>query len=57
MSLYESASGARMHASYYRPGGTRSMWYDELKLEILEFANNFSEKLSHMSSALNENII
>lgn len=57
MFLYEHVSGARMHASYYRPGKTRAYWFDETKKEMITFLNSFSEKLSLITNSLSENLI
>lgn len=57
MYLYEQVSGARMHASYYRPGRFSVFWYEKTKLAMLDFLNNFFTKLTHITSALNENLI
>lgn len=57
MFFYEHVSGARMHASYYRPGQTYAFWYDDMKSKLLVFLNTFAEKLTLITHSLNENLI
>lgn len=57
MEFYERVSGARMHASYFRPGG---VLYDlplGLLNDIFLFINQFKVKLLEIQEILNENRI
>lgn len=57
MEFYERVSGARMHASYIRPGGV----YQDLPLNFLEdlfqFINNFSFRIDEFEELLSNNRI
>lgn len=57
MYFYEKVSGARMHASYIRPGGV----HEDIPLNLLDelyyFIKGFSSKLDSMEYLLTENRI
>jgi len=57
MEFYESVSGARLHASYIRPGGV----YLDLPLNMLnliyKFIKDFSKRIDEMEELLSENRI
>lgn len=57
MGFYEKASGSRMHANYFRPGGVAQ----DLPLELLEeidgFCERFPQVLDDIESLLTENRI
>jgi len=57
MEFYERVSGARMHASYFRPGGV----YKDLPINFLEdvfqFINKFAIRLDEFEELLSGNRI
>jgi len=57
MEFYERVSGARMHASYFRPGGV----YQDLPINFLEdvfqFINKFAIRLDEFEELLSGNRI
>lgn len=57
MEFYERVSGARMHASYIRPGGV----FQDLPLNLLNdiyiFISNFSSRIDELEELLTENRI
>jgi len=57
MEFYERVSGARMHASYIRPGGL----HQDLPLNFLEdlyqFLTKFSKRLDEFEELLSNNRI
>jgi NADH dehydrogenase (ubiquinone) Fe-S protein 2 len=57
MEFYERVSGARMHASYFRPGGVYSDIPLGLLFDIYIFIEQFSNKLIEIEEMLNENRI
>ena len=57
MEFYERVSGARMHASYFRPGGVYSDIPLGLIFDIYIFIEQFSNKLTEIEEMLNENRI
>lgn len=57
MEFYERISGARMHASYFRPGGVYSDLPVGLLSDIFLFINQFKIKLLEIEEMLNENRI
>ncbi len=57
MSFYEQASGSRMHAAYFRPGGVASDINDDLLNQIDEFTLTFPKVLTDVETLLNENRI
>ena len=57
MTYYERASGSRMHAAYFRPGGVAIDVPDDLLNDIWDFNENFPKVLSDMESLLTDNRI
>ena len=57
MEFYERVSGARMHASYFRPGGVYSDIPLGLIFDIYVFIEQFSNKLIEIQEMLTENRI
>lgn len=57
MEFYERASGARLHAAYFRPGGVHQDLPNELMEDILTWAEGFPEKLDDLEGLLTENRI
>ena len=57
MCFYERASGSRMHAAYFRPGGVHQDLPDELIDDIEEWAINFPLILNDIDTILTENRI
>ena len=57
MEFYERASGARMHASYIRPGGVMSDIPIGLSYDIYKFAIQFSSRIDELEELLTENRI
>lgn len=57
MEFYEKVSGARMHASYIRPGGVHQDFPAGLMEEIKKFSEQFSAKIDDMENLLTENRI
>ena len=57
MVFYERACGARMHASYFRPGGVHQDLPDELLDDIEEWAIGFPAVLDDIDGLLTENRI
>jgi NADH dehydrogenase (ubiquinone) Fe-S protein 2 len=57
MEFYERVSGARMHASYIRPGGVHQDLPLGLLEDIYQFINNFSARLDEMEELLTNNRI
>jgi NADH dehydrogenase (ubiquinone) Fe-S protein 2 len=57
MEFYERVSGARMHASYFRPGGVYSDLPLGLIFDIYIFTEQFSNKLIEIEEMLSENRI
>jgi len=57
MEFYERVSGARMHASYIRPGGI----HQDIPLQLLEdisnFCSNFGKKIDNFEELLSNNRI
>jgi NADH:ubiquinone oxidoreductase subunit D len=57
MEFYERVSGARMHASYFRPGGV----HQDLPLGLLEdidqFVDEFQDRITEFEELLNNNRI
>jgi NADH:ubiquinone oxidoreductase subunit D len=57
MEFYERVSGARMHASYIRPGGV----HQDLPLGLLEdidqFVEEFDDRITEFEELLNNNRI
>ena len=57
MEFYERVSGARMHASYFRPGGVSLDLPIGLLDDIYIFAEQFNKRLNEMEDMLTENNI
>lgn len=57
MEFYERASGARMHAAYFRPGGVAKDLPLDLLNDIFIFVNQFSTRLNEIEDMLTENRI
>jgi len=57
MEFYERVSGARMHASYIRPGGV----FQDLPIDLLDdifiFISNFNSRIDELEELLTENRI
>jgi NADH:ubiquinone oxidoreductase subunit D len=57
MEFYERVSGARMHASYFRPGGVHVDIPVGLIFDIYIFIEQFNNKLLEIEEMLTENRI
>nr|YP_010206331.1 Nad7 [Alaria marginata]UAX19729.1 Nad7 [Alaria marginata]UAX19995.1 Nad7 [Alaria marginata]WKY96749.1 Nad7 [Alaria marginata]WKY96787.1 Nad7 [Alaria marginata]WKY96825.1 Nad7 [Alaria marginata] len=57
MEFYERVSGARMHASYFRPGGVSQDISIGLIDDIFSFASQFGQRLDEMEEMLTDNRI
>jgi len=57
MEFYERVSGARMHASYFRPGGVHQDLPLGLLEDIYQFIDNFANRLDEMEELLTNNRI
>lgn len=57
MVFYERASGSRMHAAYFRPGGVHQDLPNELIQDIYDFCDPFLKVLDDISDLLTENRI
>jgi NADH-quinone oxidoreductase subunit D len=57
MEFYERASGARLHAAYFRPGGVHMDLPAGLTDDILTFCDGFEPHLDDVESLLTENRI
>lgn len=57
MGFYERATGARLHANYFRPGGVRFDLPEGLTEDIAAFIERFPKCLEDMENLLNENRI
>ena len=57
MVFYERASGSRMHAHYFRPGGVHQDLPPELIADIGAWCEQFPEKLGDIDTLLTENRI
>jgi len=57
MEFYERVSGARMHASYVRPGGVSQDLPDNLVDDIYEFIENFNHRIFEIEQLLTTNRI
>ena len=57
MVFYERASGSRMHAKYFRPGGVHQDLPPELVADIYEWTNHFPKVLDDIEGLLTENRI
>ena len=57
MVFYERASGSRMHAKYFRPGGVHQDLPPELVADIYEWTNSFPKVLDDIEGLLTHNRI
>jgi NADH-quinone oxidoreductase subunit D len=57
MVFYERASGSRMHAKYFRPGGVHQDLPPALLEDIYKFTNHFPKVLDDIEGLLTENRI
>ena len=57
MELYERVSGARMHASYFRPGGVSQDISLGIVDDIYTFVGQFGQILDEMEEMLTDNRI
>jgi len=57
MVFYERASGARLHAAYFRPGGVHQDLPDDLLNDIEQWATEFPRVLDDLDGLLTENRI
>nr|UNI92485.1 NADH dehydrogenase subunit 7 [Silvetia siliquosa] len=57
MEFYERVSGARMHASYFRPGGVSQDISLGIVNDIYTFAGQFGQRLDEMEEMLTDNRI
>ena len=57
MEFYERASGARLHAAYFRPGGVHQDLPDGLVEDILAWADTFPDFISDLETLLTNNRI
>ena len=57
MGFYERASGARLHAAYFRPGGVHQDLPEGLAEDILDWADRFPTFIDDMEGLLTENRI
>ncbi len=57
MEFYERASGARLHAAYFRPGGVHQDLPAGLLEDIAEFCKTFPQAIAHMEGLLTDNRI
>jgi len=57
MEFYERVSGARMHATYFRPGGVHQDIPKGLLNDIFLFINQFSHRIDEIEELLTNNRI
>ncbi len=57
MEFYERASGARLHAAYFRPGGVHQDLPPELLEDIATFCLSYPRHIDHLETLLTENRI
>ncbi len=57
MEFYERASGSRLHAAFFRPGGVHQDLPEQLIEDIWKWASIFPEKLDDLEGLLTENRI
>ncbi|MEE9346959.1 MAG: NADH-quinone oxidoreductase subunit D [Robiginitomaculum sp.] len=57
MVFYERASGSRMHAAYFRPGGVHQDLPPKLIKDLLDWCDQFPQKLKDIETLLTENRI
>ncbi|MGJ8564639.1 MAG: NADH-quinone oxidoreductase subunit D [Alphaproteobacteria bacterium] len=57
MVFYERASGSRMHAAYFRPGGVHQDLPPKLVSDMIAWCDQFPQKLKDIETLLTENRI
>ena len=57
MVFYERASGSRMHAAYFRPGGVHQDLPPKLVQDLKDWCDQFPQKLKHIETLLTDNRI
>ena len=57
MTFYERASGSRLHANYFRPGGVHKDLPTNLTDDIILFCENFPKVLDNLETLLTDNRI
>lgn len=57
MNFYERASGARLHANYFRPGGVHQDLPEGLLDDIADFCDYYPQAIDDLESLLTENRI
>jgi len=57
MNFYEIISGARMHASFFRPGGVYKSWNNLFLEKLLNFSIQFPYRILEMEALLTNNRI
>lgn len=57
MNIYESFSGARMHAAYYRPDTNLNLLYKTTEQKIIDFLKKFNHTVNEVNSILINNKI
>ncbi|MBN9565243.1 MAG: NADH-quinone oxidoreductase subunit D [Alphaproteobacteria bacterium] len=57
MEFYERASGARLHAAYFRPGGVHADLPADLLEDISTFTDNFHKHIDDLETLLTDNRI
>jgi NADH:ubiquinone oxidoreductase subunit D len=57
MSFYENLSGARMHASFFRPGGIYKTYNPLFLNNLLEFVLSFTYRIKEIEALLSNNRI
>ena len=57
MTFYERASGSRLHANYFRPGGVHQDLPRGLSDDILKFCSNFPKIIDDLETLLTDNRI
>jgi len=57
MTFYERASGSRLHANYFRPGGVHQDLPSGLTDDIISFCNSFPKILDDLETLLTDNRI
>ena len=57
MEFYERASGARLHAAFFRPGGVHQDLPDDLLEDIYNWSNNFPKFIEDLETMLTNNRI
>ena len=57
MEFYEAASGARLHAAYFRPGGVHQDMPDAMPEQVYKYCENFHKFAAELEGLLTENRI